>query len=262
MLSRVAFVLGLVACAGGSTPRPAQPAPTSELPQVGASVRGESLSSQPPQAEPAPVDTPAPAPAPTPSIYERIRDTDGPIAGMPGFAIRRKADKKYCGGIAIGTTRGKKVAKDDEPLAAVFEIEFPKNLDFDPAPKNEKKLRESTQRFKAFLGEIKKLGDAAHDHYNAMLGRDAESATKVIGAARMAQVDTRITSILARSEIPKDVRTGEFADEKIKAYCDAVQVAAEPLQGRAEASIGICAEQAKLVGQGWWNEVCAAPRAP
>jgi len=204
----------------------------------------------------APPDAPPAAAAPAKSVYERLRDTDGKVAGLAGFSIKRKASKNHCGGFAIITTRGKKVAKDDEPLVAVYKLEFPKGLNFNPDPKHKKQKEASLEKFNKFLEEIHKVGGDANTYYEHKLIGDGDPALEVAAAARIAQLQTRIASVLARAEIPADVRTGEFADDKVKAFCDKLVEVAEPLQARAELAISACADKAKNVGAGWWNEVC------
>src|SRR5215204_1354419 len=120
MSSRFVVVIALVAC-GGSKPPPPAPA----LPP-------EPVAAPQPAPEPAPTPPPAAPVAETPAVppqkplLERLRDADGKVAGLDGFAIKRKPDPNYCGGVQIVTTRAKKVAPDDAPLAAVYKLEFPK----------------------------------------------------------------------------------------------------------------------------------------
>jgi hypothetical protein len=262
MVSRLALVVVavvVVAC-GGSKPPPAQTAsaqPAESAPAAPASAAQPAPAE--PGAEPAhPPPEPAPAaPAEKKPIYDRLRDTDGKIAGLAGFSIKRKADKTHCGGFAIVTTRAKKVAKEDEPLAAVFKIEFPKNLSFDA--KDEKKKKASLDKFNQFLTELTQIGGDARKEYESKLIGDADQAVKIAAAARIAQIMTRLASVIARAEIPVDVRNGEYAEDKIKAYCDRMLEVAEPIQAQAELAMTACADKAKGAATGWWNEVCVAP---
>lgn len=207
------------------------------------------------KAEPPP---PPPKPPPAPpkkTIYEALRDSDGDIAGLPGFSIKRKVDPTHCGGIAIITKRAKKIAKDDKPLADVFALEFPKGLSFD-----DKNKTASLKKFNAFLQQMTKVGAASREHYEKQM-KSGEPVAKVAAAARMGQLFTRMASLLARAEIPQDVRSGDFVEDKINAFCDRLIEVAEPIQAMADQAISVCAEKAKTINVGWWDPVCA-PQAP
>ena len=80
-----------------------------------------------------------------------------------------------------------------------------------------------------------------------------------IAAARLAQIYWRLASVIARGEIPADVRTGDFAEDKINTFCDALAEQAEPIQALGEQAAGACADKQKGVAAGWWNDVCVAP---
>jgi hypothetical protein len=244
-VARNVIVLFAISC--GGSPAPAkQPAP--ELPPEPAPV-----AKQEPLPEPPPSPPPAPEPPPKKSVYESLRDTDGDIAGLAGFSITRKADPTHCGGIAIVTKRAKKIAKDDQPLADVFALEFPKGLSFD-----DKHKTASLQKFNAFLQKMSKVGAASREHYEKQM-RSGDAVAKVAAAARMAQIFTRLASLMARAEIPKDVRTGELVDDKINAFCDALLEHAEPIQAMAEQAMSVCAEKKAMANGGWWDTVCVAP---
>lgn len=242
----VAGIVVLAISCGGS-PAPAKPAPAPVLAPEPAPVVKEA----PPPPPPAP---PAPEP-PKKSLYESLRDTDGDIAGLAGFSITRKPDDKHCGGIVIVTKRAKKVAKEDQPLVDVFALEFPKGLSFD-----EKNNTASLKKFNAFLQQMSKVGAASREHYENQM-RSGDPVAKVAAAARMAQMFTRLASVLARAEIPKDVRSGDFAQDEIDAFCDRLVEVAKPIQAMADQAISVCTEKAKTINGGWWDPVCA-PQAP
>jgi hypothetical protein len=96
-------------------------------------------------------------------LRDRLRDADGPIAGMPGWSRVRKPDKTHCGGVAVSIKPGKKVPPGDEPLAAFHKIEFPRGLNFDPDPKFEKQREASKHRFDDFISNMTKVGADAND---------------------------------------------------------------------------------------------------
>src|SRR5688572_23265662 len=146
MLARLGLVIAIVAC-GGSKPPPAAPA-KNHLPVLEEKAEQEPPPAPPPQPAPPPVEAkPTPPPLPKKPLFERLRDSDGNVAGLPGFALQRKPDPKRCGGVLIVTKRTKKVGKDDAPLAAVYKLEFPSGLSFDPDPKNAKKKQASLKKF-------------------------------------------------------------------------------------------------------------------
>jgi hypothetical protein len=189
---------------------------------------------------------------PQPALYDRLLDRDGPVAGMPGFATTRKADAAHCGGFAIVTTRGKKVAKDDEPLAAVFALEFPTGLDF------AKHKDEAIKKFQAWMTQMQKVGTEATQHYENA-AKSAEPKVKLAAIARIVQIRARLASVLARATIPADVRTGDFAKDKVNAFCDLIEQVATPMSDAAESARATCAERMQGQPAGWWNDACAAP---
>lgn len=254
----VLTLLVVTACGSATPPPPAAPAPVAPAPVA---------KPPPPAPTPEPASPPAseaapPTPAPKPSLYERLHDRDGNVAGLPGFAIKRKPNPAHCGGTQIVTTRGKKVGKDDEMLAAVYKIEFPKGLFFDPDPKFKKKHDASLKKFNVFMNDVSRVGADARKFYEQKFVGEGQPAAKVGAAARLAQIYQRLASTIARAEIPLDVRTGDFVDEKIEAYCDKLQEVAEPIQDLADQAVAFCAQKAKLIDAGWWNDVCVAPAAP
>jgi hypothetical protein len=235
------ILIVLVAC--GGSPKPAQVGNTPALVEP---------KPPPPPSEPAPAPAPPPAPVKQ-TVYDKIRDTDGDIAGLAGFSIKRQPDPTHCGGIAIITTRAAKVAKDDQALADVFSLEFPAGLSYDDAHKTA-----SLKKFNAFLQQLTTVGAASRAYYEKKM-HEGDVVAKMAGAARMAQIFTRLASVLARAEIPLDVRSGDFAQDKIDAYCDRLVDVAEPIQALAEQAMTECAAKKKLVSAGWWDPVCTAP---
>lgn len=192
-------------------------------------------------------------PPPSPSVLSRLRDAPGSVVGFDAFTIQHRKDSKYCGGVAIVVRRvpGKPIAKRDEPLAAVFAIKFPTDLDF------RTKRDASLKRFNGWVQTITTLGASARERY-----RDAVDPgnpdSRAIATARDAQIALRIASVLARAEIPFDVRTGEFAANKTDAFCTQMATLAEPLVARADAAIAtLCPSvSAPRSPIGWWSTLC------
>lgn len=177
---------------------------------------------------------------------------------MPGFVRKRKMNANVCTGVAVAITRGKKVAKDDAPFAAVLALEFPKGLTFDLDPTQKAKTEASMKKFQTFIDEMQKVVGAASKHYEGNLAGATDEA-RVAAAARIAQIYMHVASVLARGDIPADVRTGDHAVEKTEAYCDKLAEVAEPMRTKAEEAARICAAKVNDVPVGWWTDVCTAP---
>ena len=84
-----------------------------------------------------------------------------------------------------------------------------------------------------------------------------DNADSISAAARIGQISQDFSDALFTAEIPKDVRTGEFADEKVEAYCDRLTELAEPLEATSLEAYGTCL--AKSTELGWfseWSRLC------
>jgi hypothetical protein len=184
------------------------------------------------------------------AVYGRIRDEAGPIAGLDAYTRKATADVKRCGGRAVTVTRtGKPVGPDDKAFAALLDVQPPRDLDFTDAHK-----KASIERFNAWIEQIKRLATDATAAYTKRLSESGPA--KVAAAARIAQVMSHFASAVARMEIPHDVATGEFARDKIEAFCSQTLELATPVVDRADEAVRQCAEAAKTVPAGWWNQVC------
>jgi len=209
-----------------------------------------------------PVGPPPAAPQPPPQaqkapVRERLHDADGEIAGTPGWRLKRVADPNVCGGTRIGVSRSKRrLDPDQQMLSKVYSIEVPTDLDFDPAKPKVKEA--STMRFQAFLDELGKTGGDARTMWMQTV---KDPATKAAAAARIAQASFRLASVLARLPVPKDVRTGEFAKDKVAAFCDMAAQYAEPILAAGEDALSTCATTSNAPA-GWWTPMCARASAP
>ncbi|MEO8549623.1 MAG: hypothetical protein ABI678_06605, partial [Kofleriaceae bacterium] len=222
MMMRAGFVLviGAIACGGGNpTPPPQKPEPgasTSPPAPVPESGPTDPMDGSGGVAPPAPEAAP---PAPRAPLRDRLHDEDGPVAGMPGWNLKRLVDANVCGGTRVVVSRGRrKLDPDQTALAKLYDVPFPAGLDFDPAAKA--KQQASLKRFNAYVEQLTKVGAEARERYTKVVAdKSAELAARTAAAARIAQVSLRFAAALARAPIPADVRTGEFAKEKIEAYC-------------------------------------------
>lgn len=141
--------------------------------------------------------------------------------------------------------------KDFEEYLA---LRFPRGLNFDPQSPGIKKR--SDKRLTEWFNEKQKIGASAREKFEATIGtRDAASA--IAAAARIGQIQQNFSDALFTAEIPDDVRTGSFADEKVEAFCDRLTELAEPLASKSlEAYTGCLSKSTEL---GWfseWSRLC------
>jgi tetratricopeptide (TPR) repeat protein len=160
-----------------------------------------------------------------------------------------EAGARYYYGIA-------KIAEADKEFEAYLDLRFPFGLNFDPAPEHKAIAAKSRKRFDEWVNQKKKIGGAATAKYEAVLAIK-DPANSITAAARLGQISQNFSDALFTAEIPKDVRTGEFADEKVEAFCDRMTEVAEPLETRSLEAYGVCL--AKSTELGWfseWSRMC------
>jgi tetratricopeptide (TPR) repeat protein len=144
-----------------------------------------------------------------------------------------------------------KVARADDELERMIDQAFPTGLDFAGAGK-----QRSMKRFQDWLADETKRGEALNHAYEAVLAMKDPSAS-IAAAARIGQMAEAFARAMAVGEIPKDVRSGEFAKDKVSAYCDTLHEAAEPLRARAVESFAVCVDKAVQLGVvDDWVAVC------
>ena len=76
--------------------------------------------------------------------------------------------------------------------------------------------------------------------------------------ARLTQLYFRAASVLARAEVPVDIRTGDNADEASLVYCEVLSSKAEPLLTLGLQALEACQKHTKVAPAGWWAELCVA----
>jgi hypothetical protein len=217
-------------------------------------------SPQPPSAKPPakPVAAIPAAEAPPPAetgIYARLRQAPGPVPGLSGYTLTFVPDKQYCGGFRIETKHGASSPNSEEvPLAEVFAIEFPHDLDFVKDPRGAKAA------FDRWDTNMQAVSSRAVQHYGETRDQARAHGDEVAvleAHARRWQVMFRIAAVLARAWIPADISTGDYAAEKIQAYCDLMRPQAEAIVDSAERGANVCADRAAELGKhGWWDPVC------
>jgi len=132
-----------------------------------------------------------------------------------------------------------KIADADREFEAYLDLRFPQGLNFDRAPEHKAILAKSNKRLEEWLTQKKKIRGLAETKYLAVLAIK-DPANSITAAARIGQIAQNFSDQLFTAEIPKDVRTGEFADEKVEAYCDRLTELAEPLEATSLEAYGVC----------------------
>ncbi|HET9624734.1 MAG TPA: tetratricopeptide repeat protein [Kofleriaceae bacterium] len=147
-----------------------------------------------------------------------------------------------------------KVAAADQDFEAYLDLRFPFGLDFDP--QNKGIAARSSKRFEEWVNQKKKIGGSATSKYEQVLAIK-DPANSITAAARIGQISQNFSDALFTAEIPKNVRTGEFADEKVEAFCDKMTEVAEPLEARSLEAYGVCLSKSTELG--WfsdWSKLC------
>jgi tetratricopeptide (TPR) repeat protein len=149
-----------------------------------------------------------------------------------------------------------KFVEADIDFEAYLDLKFPAGLNFDPDPAKKAIKEKSLKRFDDWIKERTKVGGRATQAYEAIFNvKDA--ATSIAAAARLAQISQNLSDALFSAQIPQDVRTGEFADEKVEAFCDKMTEVAEPLDLRALNGYSVCLTKSTELG--WfseWSKMC------
>jgi hypothetical protein len=160
-----------------------------------------------------------------------------------------EAGARYYYGIA-------KIADADKDFEAYLELRFPIGLNFDPAPEHKAIAAKSRKRFDDWMAQKTKVGGIANRKYEAVLAIK-DPANSITAVARIGQITQNFSDALFTAQIPDNVRTGEFADEKVEAFCDALTEKAEPLEATSLAAYGICLSKSTELG--WfsdWSKLC------
>jgi tetratricopeptide (TPR) repeat protein len=147
-----------------------------------------------------------------------------------------------------------KFAVADKDYEAYLNLKFPTNLNFDP---NNKAIKEkSLKRFDDWAKEKLKIGGEATKKYEQILGvKDA--ANSIAAAARLGQISQNFSDALFTAEIPKDLRVGEFAEDKVDAFCDKMTEVADPLEAKSLEAFSVCLSKSTELG--WfsdWSKLC------
>jgi tetratricopeptide (TPR) repeat protein len=145
----------------------------------------------------------------------------------------------------------------EDEYEAYLGLKFPTKLDFDP---NRPKVKERSEKaFVEWMKQKEKLGGGAAKKYvfikENIKGGGAHWA--IAAAARVGQIAQNYSDALFTVEIPKDVRSGEFAEDKVDAYCDTLMNAAYPLEDKSVQAFGFCLDvSTELNWSNEWSKLC------
>lgn len=144
----------------------------------------------------------------------------------------------------------------EEQFENFLAVEFPEKLDF--SERNAKKKADSEKRFTKFLAEKEKQGSRANDAYKGVRAvRGGGAAWAIAASARIGQISQNAADALYTAEVPRDVRSGPYAEDSWDAYCDTLTTAAGPLEERSVAGFRSCLETSTSLN--WfnkWSKLC------
>jgi TolA-binding protein len=135
-------------------------------------------------------------------------------------------------------------------------ISFPEKLNFDP--KKPQQAKESLKTFTKWKQDKEKQLLKASKIYSSLLEfkRGGESWA-IAGAARVGQLFQGYSDALFTAQIPKNVRTGPYAEDAVDAYCDQLMELANPLEDKSVQAFAFCLEESTK--RNWfnsWSRLC------
>ncbi len=148
-----------------------------------------------------------------------------------------------------------KFTKADVEYEKFLSYKFPANLDFNP--NNESIAKKSMKRFEEWITGKAKAGQAAREKFEDLIFNVKDAQNAIAAAARIGQIQQNFSDALFTAEIPSNVRTGQYADEGVEAYCDALMEKAEPLEAKSLEAFGVCLKVS--TDMGWfseWSKLC------
>lgn len=157
---------------------------------------------------------------------------------------------------AIYWTAAAKFYLAEDTYESFLDVEFPTRLDF--SERNARKKKDSEKRFLKWFENKTKLATRANQAYEEVRQIKGGGATwAVAAAARIGQVSQNFADGLFTAEIPKDVRTGKFAEDGVDAYCDALTTKAAPLEDMSVQAFGFCLNlSTELNWFNKWSRLC------
>lgn len=144
----------------------------------------------------------------------------------------------------------------EEDYEQFLAVEFPEKLDFDP--NNKKKAEDSKKKFVKWIADKKKMMGRVGALYREVADIKGGGANwAVAGAARVGQSFQNFADGLYTAEVPKDVRSGQFAEDKWDAYCDQLTTEAAPLEEESIKGFSFCLDTTTALN--WfnkWSKLC------
>lgn len=177
------------------------------------------------------------------SLYEKADWSE-----LQGDTEAEKEAAKY---LATHFYAGAKFYMAEQGYEEFLSMAFPTGLDFDP--RNKKKAEKSGKVFNDWVAKKQKVGADVNQSYQGVIGvRGGGAHYAIAAAARVGQVAQSFSDTLFTAEIPRNVRTGQFAEDGVDAYCDALTTAATPLEDTSIKAFSTCLEESTK--RNWFNE--------
>jgi hypothetical protein len=144
----------------------------------------------------------------------------------------------------------------EEQYEEFLAMNFPTGLDFDP--RNPRKAEQSKKRFlEWFEGKNKTATRAVKAYEKVREIKGGGLAWRIAGAARIGQVSQNFADGLYTAEVPRQVRSGQFAEDAWNAYCDALTEKAEPLEKLSVDAFKYCLDMStELSWFSSWSKLC------
>lgn len=130
-----------------------------------------------------------------------------------------------------------KVHSIDRRLERFLAVRVPGGLDFDP--RNKKLARRSAKKWGRWFKNKKRLTTQLRGRY-AGLATFNDPAWETAASSRVGQVFQSLADAVYTTVIPRTIRTGRYARDKVDAYCDALAAAAKPLEDLAVRAFTQC----------------------
>lgn len=181
------------------------------------------------------------------------------LFGKKGQALKKvpgadEATKNFRKAVMLKYVAAARFHLAEEAYEEYLQMKFPKKLNFDPS--KPKKAKKSTKIFQDWLKQKEKTAVKVQGMYQlAVDTKDAQWS--IASAARVGQVTQNFSDALFTASIPNFLRQGEFAEDLVDAYCDALTTAAEPLEARSVNAFGACLKlSTKLNWFSSWSRLC------
>ncbi len=135
-------------------------------------------------------------------------------------------------------------------------LRFPKGLNFSPS--NPKAVAHSQARLRTWISDKSALLTQVKAEYLQIKNiRNGGPTWAVASAARVGQLYQNYSGELFTAPIPRQVRTGTFAEDKIDTYCDQLTTEAGPLEDASIVAYDFCLRLSTK--ENWfnsWSRLC------